>query len=366
MSSLDEMIGGITPYASPIKRIELIEKIVRRLVEAGVAGVTSGNVDLSDYYTRNTINALLGEKADTTHLHDDRYFTESEINALLSGKSDVGHDHDDRYFTESEITALMDSKADVLHDHAFNGDRAVTSDVNGLNGVTPGGTTVEEFLENLFYPAVAEAISFNISPGNVRELGVNTTFTLSLGGSTNDGSVTGGSIDIVGGSQLATINAVGSDLSISQSVNHTSNGQSSPSYRATVNVTEGDSPVVLTRTPSFVDPFYYGVDSIGNITSLDGSTASRAQMVSDYTQSISSKSDKTYSFTPAAQRFVFAYPASYGALNRIVDPNGFDITSSFIQTTFTYTRADATTATYNLYYSDSDTTQNGFAITFDF
>lgn len=71
-------------------------------------------------YTREEIDALLLEKSDISHNHDDRYYTESEVDTLLTGKSDTGHTHDDRYYTDTETDSLLAGKADNEHTHSYN------------------------------------------------------------------------------------------------------------------------------------------------------------------------------------------------------------------------------------------------------
>ena len=71
----------------------------------------------ADKYTQAEADALLLDKADTPHDHNNLYYTESESDALLLDKADTPHAHDDRYYTESESDALLLDKADTPHAH---------------------------------------------------------------------------------------------------------------------------------------------------------------------------------------------------------------------------------------------------------
>jgi len=71
----------------------------------------------ADKYTQSEADALLLDKADTPHDHNNLYYTESEADALLLDKADTPHAHDDRYYTESESDALLLDKADTPHAH---------------------------------------------------------------------------------------------------------------------------------------------------------------------------------------------------------------------------------------------------------
>ena len=68
-------------------------------------------------YTQAEADALLLDKADTPHDHNNLYYTESESDTLLLAKADTPHAHDDRYYTESESDSLLDAKADTPHNH---------------------------------------------------------------------------------------------------------------------------------------------------------------------------------------------------------------------------------------------------------
>lgn len=82
---------------------------------------------------------------------------------------------------------------------------------------------------------------------------------------------------------------------------------------------------------------------------------------------IEDKSNKTFKFSPNSEVFYFAYPAAYGLLTSILDHNGFDMISDFIQTTELLTTGYSYgTQSYYVYEYDMPTIQTNFNITFNF
>ena len=74
----------------------------------------------------------------------------------------------------------------------------------------------------------------------------------------------------------------------------------------------------------FVKPYYVG-ESATNI--LDDTS------VTALTKKIVVKGTQTVSYTTSQSYMVFAYPSSYGTIKKVIDQNGFNVTSSFVQST---------------------------------
>lgn len=55
---------------------------------------------------------------------------------------------------------------------------------------------------------------------------------------------------------------------------------------------------------------------------------------------------------------VFAYPASYGKLNKIFDPNNFDVTSTFTVYTIKVTTLSGDKVDYYVYVNNKSTVSN--------
>ncbi len=108
--------------------------------------------------------------------------------------------------------------------------------------------------------------------------------------------------------------------------------------------------VSSTRKITFVQPFYWGVSNSRAISDFTG-----------LTESVTTKSDKTVSYTTNNQYMVFAYDADYGNLTSILDPNSFETISGWSKSTLTIDGF-----TYNVYVANSATTDTDAAFTFKF
>ncbi len=147
--------------------------------------VLAGTVDLSNYYNKSEVNALLDEKAEKEHTHNyagsasvggpansvkasltfnnsgngdesgaafdgstAKIISYNTIGAAAAGHkhvkadiTDFAHNHDDRYYTETEVNALLDEKADKEHSHtitagAEDDDVVVLEGTSGTDGVS--------------------------------------------------------------------------------------------------------------------------------------------------------------------------------------------------------------------------------------
>lgn len=92
-------------------------------------------------------------------------------------------------------------------------------------------------------------------------------------------------------------------------------------------------------------PIYYG--SIASDGIVD------ANLVKNLTKKLEVKGNKSIKYTCDNQKMLFAYPASYGDLSTIIDPNNFNVTDTFIKTVVNITCADGTGIDYNVYVNDA-------------
>lgn len=99
------------------------------------------------------------------------------------------------------------------------------------------------------------------------------------------------------------------------------------------------------KTIEFIYPFIWGAS--------DSATPD----LSTLTKDLSKKGNKTYDYTTANQHIVFAYDKSYGDLTSILDQNGFETISGYTKTV---------DGEYNVYVSDTPTTDTNAANTFKF
>lgn len=88
-------------------------------------------------------------------------------------------------------------------DLAFNGNRPITRNVPGLENVTAGGNTVNEFLENAFFPALSPLCALSVN-NPIREIGETTAYTLTWSVTKRTNVITGITVD--GAAQTPTGN----------------------------------------------------------------------------------------------------------------------------------------------------------------
>jgi hypothetical protein len=197
-------------------------------------------------------------------------------------------------------------------DLAFNGNRVIKR--AGLPQVMPGGETVPEFLEKLFYPYVSAIISgFGASP-SLAETGSSQSVILT-------GSIAANDDKNISRYIVATGNGGLIHAPIANNFNYVDPGvTTTKNYRLEV-VTETANPISGTAGISFIHPFFWGVSDQAE---LNGNA-----LYSSLTKSLTTQGNKTVKYNAAAQYLYFAYPAFYPNLTRILDPNGFDVTGSF-------------------------------------
>lgn len=124
-----------------------------------------------------------------------------------------------------------------------------------------------------------------------------------------------------------------------------------------VKVEDGKSLVTANSLAlTFVYPYYHG-------SIADGTVVNDA-VIQGLTKDVSIKGTKTYNYNTSNSCMVIAYPASYGNIKTIIDPNGFDITGSFTKSQVAVTANDSTSQTYNVYVSSANTNSN-FAVKFN-
>ena len=108
--------------------------------------------------------------------------------------------------------------------------------------------------------------------------------------------------------------------------------------------------VSATKTLTFIQPYYYGAVDSASISDFTG-----------LTENVTAKGQKTFNYTTNNQYMVFAYDSSYGNLKTILDGNGFDVTGGWTKSTKTVDGF-----TYNVYISNSPTTDTNAPFTFKY
>jgi hypothetical protein len=157
---------------------------------------------------------------------------------------------------------------------------------------------------------------------------------------------------------IATVNTKGSlSKSYSPSSTKTFTSAADMSYKMELWDTEKNYSAALSGKPTWVYPYYHGVLPA---TTSDGIAADLKTL----TKLVASKGTKTVKFNATNQKMVFAAPASNGVIKKIVDPNGFDITSTFTQYSVSMEANDGTTQNWYMYLANSASTVTDFSVTF--
>lgn len=200
----------------------------------------------------------------------------------------------------------------------FNGNRTIKrSPYTALN---VGGTTVDEFLENFFFPFVPATVAISSGGTSYYEIGTLQNFTIASTITANDeilygtASVKRNSVDwnIVGSIPPLTFTYIDSNISTNYS------------YITFVQTDNDGSPTLIssnTKTATFIYPYLWGMSTIAG---LSGNT-----LYTTLTKQVVSQGNKTVSLIGNVVYIYFCYPDSYAALSSILDPNGFEAKGNF-------------------------------------
>lgn len=219
-------------------------------------------------------------------------------------------------------------------------------------GTTFNNKTLQEMFDMILYPYVSPTVSAQVlTPGNggTYEIGTLVSVTkIRVNATIKSNNLT--KIDIVEGSNIIAIKTDG--VSKGGTFDFVLNIAVRTNKYFTAKVYDDTGAVVSknTGTFTFVHPIYHG--------SLSTDKTPTQEEIKALTKHIESKGTKTYSFTANNQRFVFAYPKSYGTLSAIYDQNNFNVTSTFTIYTVPIQCLDGSTVDYYVYVSDKSTVTN--------
>jgi hypothetical protein len=280
------------------------------------------------------------------------------------GKGDIhngliGRDADDSH----PISAITDLQTTLDLNAAFDGTRRVTR--VGLPADIPGGSTLKDVFENWLYPFINIVVGIN-SSSLVKEIGTSNPITVygSIVPNSETGS-SGGIIKLNG----VSVHTFGIDDSYTKAVNfNPRQGSANPeevlSQTYIAYATGNESAAVvnsLSKVLTGVYPYLHGYSSSNLET---GGTALYDAM----TKLAQTKGDKVISFTGTGYMY-FAYPASYGLLNEVKDPNGFPTTQfelyAAVNVSSNGLAGDWTNISYNIYKAKTISTQTGGEFTFN-
>jgi len=312
-------------------------------------GNTGSSID-SQAILRNTQRIIKLEK-DVSGFKDSLVKTRNEISTLKENLDK----------TNTEITQIKEDINEIKDNGTGGGNfdislitykstRPSTIDFGGIKtGYLPpeDGINVLELLDKAMHPYIytAPRISFSISPSTtLYELGfVISTLTLNA-------NVTKGIEEIteVGILQSGTVLET-SNTSFSKTLRNIRSNTSFSAY-----VTDGVQRVNSnTIGIKFINPIYVG--SVTNVTEEE---------IKNMTKKIVNVSSQSFTYNIDTKRMCIAVPSGWN-LKSVIDPNNFNITSSFVKTTVNITCLDGIVKTYSVYYSDY-TSQSNFTVKFNF
>lgn len=316
-------------------------------------------------YVDNKISALIGsapeayntlqEIAEWITNHQDLYTALIETVSNKVEKED-GKGLSSNDFTDEYKTKVDNSAAGLLYSNS-------TPTVQAHGGIAAGETfenvPISEMLDKILYPWVAPTVSATItspSNGGVKEKG-DTQNVTSIRVAVNKKSSSITKVEIFDGAS-----------SLGNKTDGVSNGgtfdftvdvdvSTDKGFQAKVTDSTGKITSANTGSFTFVYPYYWGTVS-------SGAEVNQA-LVKGLTKQIVTKGQKQVTYDLNNNCACFAYPAAYGDLKSIKDPNNFEVLGTFTKTVIQVQGLDGTQQNYNVYVNDASTA-SGFKFTFSY
>ena len=308
---------------------------------------------LANIYTDNAISTLVQDAPENMNtfskvsvaMQEER----SMFETMIAGKADSNHVHVE-YATVEQENARDIFETTELTVNAVGGINAGT-DLNGL--------TVKEILTKLLFPYVAPTVSVQGTPnGGTYEKGnVQTITNAKVVVTKKSEKIT--KIQLFQGSTvLATLedNSIANggtfNFPVSVQVN-------SVNVQLTAKVTDAAGTIKQGTTGAFtfVYPYYVGVCS--DSANID------SNLIKSLTKKVETKGTKSIAYTTNNQRMIFAYPKAYGSIVKIIDPNNFDVTSTFERKEVSVPCLDGTNQSYYVYINGASSVDD-FTMKFNY
>lgn len=240
----------------------------------------------------------------------------------------------------------------------FNGDREVKR--SGLPAVNAGGTTLEEWVENYFFPFIPATLAINSH--SLQEIGSTYSPSITYNITLNDETtVTAGRIlNVTSGSTIYAVPSPAADDTFAAADVTTDN-----TWRNEADVDNNGSPETIqssSSSVSFIYPWFYGMDADASLSGTD--------VYSNLTKSLQNQGTKTPTFN-GSDEFIYIFtPASWADIDTITDQNGFNVTASFDGPTLTNVASSGLDNDYSLdfkmYKTQTVTTVNSGTYTITF
>lgn len=309
-------------------------------ISKGAVRLENSNTATGGYYTYEGLAEIIakinkrleGIGGETLKVKDTQV-----VNATIL---DVSHDLiPDDNFNPDSVPTVQELDAKIEDRTTYNNPDPVLRAVGGISvgeslvksyeddGITPKEYySVKEILTKMLYPYTSPIISWDSisATDDVRKKGTEVSVTqakVTVTKKTNElASIAIYRKNKTGALASSSINASGGTVTLT--FNDTISGDKAKSnedtYEYFVEVTDNQGKITTSSSKvfTFVHPYYYGVIN-GSITEITDS------IINELVDTAKVKGTYSQIYTTKNSRPVYAYPASYGTLTSIKDPNNF-------------------------------------------
>ena len=287
--------------------------------------------------------------------------------SLKTKSADIGFDNSDTDIKADDVEgAIKEVHTTLVENVTLDWTKPTTEAVGGIEvGYVPpvDGISVKEFLYNMTHPFVYPTISMQLETADgVFEKNTSKTLSKIVLTSTdgtkvafeeNNPSIFVAGVQLTDPTDKVTISVDKKTYTRELASPIVMNGTVDKKVVAKVEL--NGKEISTEKSYEFIYPFY-AASLTGNIVSEYNNT-----LFVDSNKILTKKSNQVVSYTHANKVMAFAYPSEYGALSKIVDQNGFDITGTFSATTFMYG-----SVSFRVYCTTTPNTLSGFNVTFKF
>ena len=287
--------------------------------------------------------------------------------SLKTKSADIGFDNSDTDIKADDVEgAIKEVHTTLVENVTLDWTEPTTEAVGGIEvGYVPpvDGISVKEFLYNMTHPFVYPTISMQLETADgVFEKNTSKTLSKIVLTSTdgtkvafeeNNPSIFVAGVQLTDPTDKVTISVDKKTYTRELASPIVMNGTVDKKVVAKVEL--NGKEISTEKSYEFIYPFY-AASLTGNIVSEYNNT-----LFVDSNKILTKKSNQVVSYTHANKVMAFAYPSEYGALSKIVDQNGFDITGTFSATTFMHG-----SVSFRVYCTTTPNTLTGFNVTFKF
>ena len=287
--------------------------------------------------------------------------------SLKTKSADIGFDNSDTDIKADDVEgAIKEVHTTLVENVTLDWTEPTTEAVGGIEvGYVPpvDGISVKEFLYNMTHPFVYPTISMQLETADgVFEKNTSKTLSKIVLTSTdgtkvafeeNNPSIFVAGVQLTDPTDKVTTSVDKKTYTRELASPIVMNGTADKKVVAKVEL--NGKEISTEKSYEFIYPFY-AASLTGNIVSEYNNT-----LFVDSNKILTKKSNQVVSYTHANKVMAFAYPSEYGALSKIVDQNGFDITGTFSATTFIYG-----SVSFRVYCTTIPNTLSGFNVTFKF